>query len=126
MEDEFVSFETANLAKEKGFDEPTLYAYDEESKTLARMRYCVKRNSRTDGIMTLAAPTRSQLQRWLRKEKGYYVYPFYDNNEFKWTYSIREKTGDMWLLLVGETPNFDLFEEAMEAGLKYALKNLIL
>lgn len=126
MPEEICTYEVAMLAKEKGFDEPTLYAYDEESRRLARMRYCVKRNSRTEGLITLAAPTQSLLQKWLREEKGYYVYPYYDNNEFKWTYSIREKTGDMWILLVGETPNFDVFEEAMEAGLKYALKNLIL
>lgn len=126
MPEEICTYEVAMLAKEKGFDEPTLYAYDEESRRLARMRYCVKRNSRTEGLITLAAPTQSLLQKWLREEKGYYVYPYYDNNEFKWTYSIREKTGDMWILLVGETPNFDVFEEAMEAGLKYVLKNLIL
>lgn len=126
MPEEICTYEVAMLAKGKGFDEPTLYAYDEESRRLARMRYCVKRNSRTEGLITLAAPTQSLLQKWLREEKGYYVYPYYDNNEFKWTYSIREKTGDMWILLVGETPNFDVFEEAMEAGLKYALKNLIL
>lgn len=71
------------------------------------------------------APTQSLLQRWLREENGYYVYPYYDNNEFKWTYSIREKTGDIWILLVGETPNFDVFEAAMEVGLKYALENLV-
>jgi hypothetical protein len=72
-----------------------------------------------------AAPTQSLLQRWMREEKGYYVYPFYDNNEYKWTYSIREKTGDMWILLVGETPYFDEYEKAMEEGLKFVLKKLV-
>jgi hypothetical protein len=31
----------------------------------------------------------------------------------------------MWILLVGETPYFLEYEEAMEAGLKYALENLV-
>ena len=94
--EEICTYEVAKLAKEKGFPQD-LYL----------------------------APTQSLLQRWLREEKGYYVYPFFDNNELKWTWVCREKTGDMWIPLVGETPYFDTYEQALENALKYSLENLV-
>ena len=123
IHEEICTYEVCKLAKEKGFREKCIVHYYDDTMDWSRSSNPQCFNF---GGNTSDASTQSLLQRWLRKEKGYYVYPFYDNNEFKWTYSIREKTGDMWLLLVGETPNFDLFEEAMEAGLKYALKNLVI
>ena len=123
IHEEICTSEVAKLAKERGFDVPTHYAYNDNCRKAMYMELRLNRN--TKDSHSISAPTQSLLQRWLREEKGYYVYPYYDNNEFKWTYSIREKTGDMWILLVGETPNFDVFEEAMEAGLKYALGNLV-
>lgn len=116
--EEICTYEVSKLAKEKGFPQDdwawTGDLYDESGE----LCFATNRES-------CVAPTQSLLQRWLREEKGYYVYPFYDNNEFKWTYSIREKTGDMWILLVGETSNFDKYEDAMEAGLKFVLENLV-
>lgn len=140
IHDEIVTYEVAKLAKEKGFNEECrdFYCDDKLQKRITRTScnrqvtsfdYCS--NSMLEDYdspkeyYNIAAPTQSLLQRWLREEKGYYVCPYYDNNEFKWTYSIREKTGDMWILLVGETPSFDKYEEAMEAGLKFALENLV-
>ena len=123
IHEEICTYEVCKLAKEKGFDVPTHHAYNENCRKAMYMELCLNRN--TKDSRPISAPTQSILQRWLREEKGYYVYPYYDNNEFKWTYSIREKTGDMWILLVGETPNFDKYEEAMEAGLKFVLENLV-
>ena len=123
IHEEICTYEVCKLAKEKGFNVPTNYAYNDNCRKAMYMELCLNRN--TKDSRSISAPTQSLLQRWLREEKGYYVYPYYDNNEFKWTYSIREKTGDMWILLVGETPNFDKYEEAMEAGLKFVLENLV-
>ena len=125
IHEEICTFEVCKLAKEKGFPQDVFGTCEMKSS-------CYLEDGRfsKDGCIypiedAYTAPTQSLLQRWLREEKGYYVYPYYDNNEFKWTYSIREKTGDMWILLVGETPNFDKYEEAMEAGLKFVLENLV-
>ena len=35
------------------------------------------------------------------------------------------ESGNKWIPLAGETPYFDKFEDAMEAGLKHTLKNLV-
>lgn len=121
IHDEICTYEVAKLAKEKGFPLQKVIKQD------GRAFFYELPQSHPDWANCDAwyLPTQSLLQRWLREEKGYYVYPYYDNNEFKWTYSIREKTGDMWILLVGETPNFDEYEEAMEAGLKFLLEKLV-
>lgn len=117
LQEELVTHEVAKLAREKGFPVKEIecwhYEYDGHptKEIIDEQQYPII--------------TQSLLQRWLREEKGYYVYPYYDNNEYQWTYSIREKTGDMWILLVGETPYFLEYEEAMEAGLKYVLESLV-
>lgn len=123
IHEEICTYEVCKLAKEKGFNVQTFDWYDymgnyHKGFIPHELHECPR-------YKEYYAPTQSLLQRWLREEKGYYVYPYYDNNEFKWTYSIRENTGDMWILLVGETPNFDKYEEAMEAGLKFVLENLV-
>lgn len=128
IHEEICTYEVAKLAKEKGFPQHIgndAYIEENEYDNEYEVGCHYPIQFIPDYLPTIAAPTKSLLQRWLREEKGYYVYPYYDNNEFKWTYSIREKTGDMWILLVGETPNFDEYEEAMEAGLKFVLENLV-
>ena len=127
ISDELVSLETAKLAKEKGFnwlcssvkietiEGSEREVYDEEECRCVLVKDIVKTR----------IPTHTRLQRWLREEKGYYVYPFFDNEELKWTYVVREKTGDMWIPLIGETPYYDCFEEAMGNALKFVLENLV-
>lgn len=121
MREELVSFETAKLAKEKGFNESCNFYY--QRGVISTDGHFSRYNKGVDYICS--APTQSLLQRWLREVKGYYVYPFFDNEELKWTYVVREKTGDMWIPLIGETPYYDCFEEAMENVLKFTLENLI-
>lgn len=72
------------------------------------------------------APTQSLLQRWLREENGYYVYPFFDNESRRWTWVCRELTGDKWIQLLDfEERYFDTYEHALEDALKYTLENLV-
>ena len=123
IHEEICTYEVCKLAKEKGFNVQTFDWYDYTGNY--NKGFIPHKLHECPRYKEYYASTQGLLQRWLREEKGYYVYPYYDNNEFKWTYSIREKTGDMWILLVGETPNFDEYEEAMEAGLKFVLENLV-
>lgn len=126
IHDEIVTYEVCKLAKEKGFDEATFYIYDEESKQLNRMRYCVKRNSRIGSIIKLiAAPTQSLLQRWLREEKGVIVELKYSDNTEDWrpfwSWCIYNNLG--FTLEIGD--NSATYELALEDALKYALENLV-
>ena len=77
MEDEIVSFETAMLLKEKGFNEPCSHYY--EDNDLYKLGYYhgegtgfVRNNSPIDGRflceeMQCTAPTQSLAQKWLRE-----------------------------------------------------------
>ena len=63
IEEAYVSFETAKLLKEKGFDEYCYKFYDYDSeKIYAEEPFCC--NSRSDDY---AAPTQQMAIRWLRE-----------------------------------------------------------
>lgn len=98
MEEQLVSFQTAKLAKEKGFDVPTLHKvhcshfhqYEKEGQNAnvpLRSEFLPKEenwngkkhpdpnNSKGTLIgLYLSLPTQTVLQRWLRKKYGIYVW----------------------------------------------------
>ena len=124
IHEEICTYEVCKLAKDKGFDVPTRYAYNENCRKAMYMELCLNRN--TKDSRSISAPTQSLLQRWLREEKGYYVYPFFDNESKRWTWICRELTGDMWIQLLDfEERYFATYELALEDALKYALENLV-
>ena len=90
MTEQLISFETAKLAKEKGFDEQTVDFYQIKTKMIGfgegRYRY-----NTIKGF--ISAPTQSFLQTWLREKYSIYAesrynetfnyfedYVFYNNN----------------------------------------------
>ena len=128
MEDTRITFETAKLAKEKGFpQEPNrlkipYYNYKGEFKGDVsdwRIRKYI-RGENTSDIEFVSAPTQSLLAKWLREEHniivlvdyegidGYY-YKFYSYKEGNKNYDASDK-------------NYNTYEEAYEIGLQEALK----
>jgi hypothetical protein len=129
MEDRIISYETAKLAKEKGFDiiprygiEASLYKKDGEHTYYAN--YGFMYSGLNGGY--ISAPTQALLQKWLREKHNIHIYvettPRFDKTQgskwksdikycfqpFKWT------TGHYYLT--------DTYEEALEQGLIEALK----
>ena len=106
MEDTLITFETAKLAKEKGFEFKVVWEYI----------LGFKNNHERDKYL----PTQSLLQKWLREKHniivlvdyegidGYYYKYYYYINEVK-KYNASDK-------------NYITFEEAYEIGLQEALK----
>ena len=128
MEDTRINFETAKLAKEKGFPQETnrleipYYNYKGEFKGDVsdwRIRKYL-RGEDTSDIEFVSAPTQSLLTKWLREEyniivlvdyegiDGYY-YKFYSYKEGNKNYDASDK-------------NYNTYEEAYEIGLQEALK----
>ena len=123
IHEEICTYEVCKSAKEKGFREKCITHYYDDTKDWYRSSNPQCYNF---GGNTSDAPTQSLLQRWLREEKGYYVYPFFDNESKRWTWVCRELTGDMWIQLLDfEERYFDTYELALEDALKYALENLV-
>jgi hypothetical protein len=133
MHDEIVTYEVAKLAKEKGFPQDPkennhcdMYCWDGLRNIHPLNSWVVWCMEEYNHENLFAAPTQSLLQRWLREEKGYYVYPLFDNVQLMWDWVCREKTGDKWIPLVGlEFHLFPTYELALEDALKYALENLV-
>jgi len=151
MKDELISFETAKLAKEKGFDELCYSLYKNEKlysgpfgttivNNLYGIRPSVSKFSNSDlkksNEQSIAAPTQSLLQRWLREvhncvieielhgeeETEWKINPDnflfeyivnYYGNPFEFTLSDDNDLCDY---------NFKSYEEALESALFESLK----
>ncbi len=135
MTDQLVSFETAKLAKEKGFDEDITKAYDEKG-IIGFKSYCYstsgvfyKTNDLSKkqpeevrslvGLSLISAPTQSLLQKWLREIQRMDIVVNVNavTNEYRCTIP-RFILGD-W-----KSNNHNTYEEALEEGLFVALKLL--
>ena len=140
MKEELITFETAKLAKEKGFNnlESLTYFYtkpnskmfgiDEEGRsypiknTSKKLYKCGEHAAlRIESI--IEAPTQSLLQKWLRDVYKIEVTCYKEDNN---KYSVsRGKFTSTENTLSGTTGNinyFDSYEEALEVGLLDALK----
>ena len=147
MKDELISFETARLAKEKGFKERVIHGYvvKSELSTIKEgsLQNCYHLEDYGDTttidwnnyigrfVTNVSAPTQSLLQRWLRDIHGLHliIIPM-----VTMTYTF--KLMSVWRKdfhpddLVIETPpykgvdafDYDDYEKALEAGLQEALK----
>ena len=65
MQEELITFETAKLAKLKGFDWKVIYYYNHKDFIFDDgLNYC---NYNQKELITKSAPTQSLLQKWLRE-----------------------------------------------------------
>lgn len=119
--EDYVSFETAKLLKEKGFDYPTLRYYYDEDGDLLFSAWRVD-----DGKNGFVAPTLQMAMKWLREVHEIFIQP---NINFLYPvkyyceifcYGDNLKTSQDIT-----TKNFESPEEACEAAIKYCLENLI-
>jgi hypothetical protein len=115
MKEELITFETAQLAKEKGFNVPLdmfNHVFDLEDD---RPMYNVARGILTSSPSTwLLRTTQSLLQKWLRKKHYIYVLVL-KPNEIICTVNGK--------LVTGFKSNIT-YEEALEKGLQEALTTL--
>ena len=121
--EDYVSFETAKLLKEKGFnkDTYTMSMYDENGE--AKDTLLLK-----EGEEPVLRPTIQMAMKWLRKKKVVIIpvpYSFtLDGEVYQWLYSIW--CGDNLEIDADfEDDLFDSYEEACEDAMKYALENFI-
>jgi len=127
--DTLIEFETAKLAKEKGFNWKVRYsyghninphlAYPKEDYSIAtNFNDSVERYNKSlqDRLKNLiSAPTKSLLQKWLREEHDIFIYCVPRGNvypDIKWGNNISMR----------ENNYYHSYEEALEVGLQEALK----
>lgn len=129
IQETYVSFETAKLLKEKGFDENTLMVYMSYGDLCKCNRYDSIRNSNyndiTKNYFECTAPTHQMAIAWLR-EKGIAIIPIIssilDNEKFLWNVNITiAKTGETYT----QGWVYESYESIVDDTLKYTLENLI-
>jgi len=117
MKEEFVDYETAKLAYEKGFTVFTEYEYRED--TLNNIELCHKSNCIHDHIINrCSVPTQSLLQKWLRDVHNFNITILCVNKQRKYIYVIPEITNKE----VNHGIEYINYEEALKEGLSKALE----
>ena len=121
--EDYVSFETAKLLKEKGFDEPTLWFYVGDGT-----KYLAHKTLNGDWYRR---PTLQMAMKWLREIYKLEVRSTYDYDKDSWWGNINpmyEETVEN-SNVYQKALRFDYqgksYEESCEAAIKYCLENLI-
>ena len=130
MDEQLISFETAKLAKEKGFKIPTPVMYKGNEKSYGHNNEWGIDEQRLDGKFPYtnqqwySIPTQSFLQKWLREKHNKHIYLFPLDNG-KWGFennSISINLDHIFINYMYEGKEYNSYEEALEIGLQEALK----
>ena len=127
--EDYVSFETANLLKEKGFNEKTHRCYNLCTKEheLSDIDDIALNNWELadDGV---SAPTLQMTMKWLREVHSKNIIldmvPLDEDSYVLWTFNVycNKNYKIMWGT---KQPKYNTYEDAAEAAIKYYLINLI-
>ena len=115
-----ITFETAKLAKEKGFREFTDDFYENKNKVIDSI--LARPNSYDNSNFRFIKCTQSLLQKWLRDVHNIecYIIPVFVGYDYQ-TYSFFVEKKDYHDEELSEL-DFKTYEEALEKGLQEALK----
>lgn len=129
--EDYVSFETAKLLKEKGFDENCSHSYVKDKLAVSQgfnNSYYTTMYS-DDCYRPISAPTLQMVMKWLREVHKIAIILHYDREKFGWWSSVLPMDLDCDDELDQMALSFDCFEkdyeEACEAAIKYCLENLV-
>lgn len=118
--EDYVSFETAKLLKEKGFDADIITYRDDfiqHGNIVIPLQECLSK----DKIKT---PTLQMAMKWLREVHNISIEPLvdFDGDKYWWSADVRHiKKGEFINTLCA----YNSYEEACEASIKFCLENLI-
>ena len=123
--EDYVSFDTAKLLKEKGFNEPCLKQYYKNG-SLSDVSIEARYNTIDNQV---SAPTLQTAMKWLREVHNIVVEPFIrEDTKYVWyVHRIEVKFNKKYLIFSWGSKNvkYEQYEEACEAAIKYCLENLI-
>ena len=117
MKEQLISFETAKLAKEKGFDIPQYSYYDKAGNPHWLNLEETEPILNSDGIYII--PNQHLIQKWLREKHNINVIIGYNRYGSDYSITIYTENDTIPLHLFPNT-----YEEALEKGLYQALKSI--
>ena len=128
MTEDYVSFETAKLLKEKGFDDEYTSAFYDNRGILYFIDLLSDLSRHPDNDADIAASTLYVAMKWLREKYSLEIYSYHNNPTIynsKWWFEIIEYPNSVAEYESGKDEEFDTYEQACEAAIKYCLENLI-
>lgn len=136
MQEQLISFETAKLAKEKGYNIISEEFYSEDKGLFkCHNRYikyeqgikwnynfhCIKNNFEIEKCIFI--PTQSLLQKWLREQKVLIDVRIVDDwNHWNVIILMEDAISPFFIAYQDHSNEFQTYEEALEFGLLEALK----
>ena len=118
IEEQFVSFDTARMLKEAGFDVPCTSQYT-EGKSIWNVGYPDNFNQDEFGY---SRPTQALAERWLREVHNVAIYSLYDDDMEQWFYVVDAFTKNPVINGFQSGSEYDDYESAFEDGLREAIK----
>jgi len=130
--EDYVSFETAKLLKEKGFDCTCKAWYSEYTSQFGGEKYTSiefdNHNRFEENYKFICyVPTLQKAMKWLREMHNLEIYPFHDAFQecTTWWYRIEHYKKGCASVKDESDSIYGTYEQACEAAIKYCLKNLI-
>lgn len=126
IEEIYVSFDTAKLLKEAGFDVPCNSYYELEGGEVVRKDSIGSSDYNAYEDTVCSRPTQALAARWLREVHHYAICVWFSKDHEKWFYAH----GDMDNMAFDTDYNisefiFDSYEEALEVGIVQVLERII-
>ena len=130
IEESYVSFDTARMLKEAGFDVPCRGVYvtdrigyyefrENDNKKTADDLW---RNTRDGFQYEYLAPTQALAARWLREVYNVAIYSLYDEDMDQWFYVVDAFAKNPVINGFQSGSEYDDYESAFEDGLREAIK----
>ena len=121
IEEQYVSFDTAKLLKEAGFNEPCRYSYD----NVGGFRWFKIGEPTPKGWVP--CPTQALAARWLREVHHLNIYACFDyvcfeDGERKWFFMRENTMLNDYTSVYSSIISYDSYEQALEAGLQETVK----
>ena len=123
IKEDYVSFETAKLLKEKGFDEPTLYHCLYDNNVITHSKEC-KYFRNSELINAFDVPTLQTAMKWLREKHNIFIEISVDEelNEYGYQWALFDNTTKRIRPYAGWS---DTYEQTCEKAIQYCLEILI-
>ena len=123
----YVTFETAKLLKEAGFDcKVHKYFYRPRFSGKTTEIFAMPERNANGEARSVSCPTQSFAARWLREVHKIHLFANYFFEDCKWFYvTVDLKESDEVRAIHPNESNYETYEEALEAGLQEALRLII-
>ena len=127
IEEDYVSFETAKLLKERGFDDEYTNAFYDKNGNLYFIDILSDFSEHPDNDTDITASTLYMTMKWLREVHKLHIAILWDcgayigKNSFYYHIDRMDNYEDKGYNKIG----FDSYEEACKTAIKYCLENLV-